>query len=351
MKAVDLQERVITLGDVEAAVRDGATELVVGETAILTPSAREAVELRRLTVRIGSAPAAGAPGSVEALFHCAEAQAAKEEICAVGKKLWLRQYVDGNGGNISYRIGPNEVICTPTLTSKYDLKPDEMCMVDLTGKQLAGGKPRTSEILMHLEIYKEVPEAKGVVHCHPPHATAYAITGRVPPNCIIPEYEVFIGKVALSPYETPGSQKFAETVIPYVKTHNTVLLANHGIVCWGDTVTHAEWYAEVVDTYCWTLMLAAQLGSPISHITSDKAADLVAIKKSLGLPDPRHDSAADCEMCDLPPTPGAIAMPPKLCGTTAGATLGAISRDEVEQMVRTITAEVLARVSGTGGKG
>jgi len=348
MKTVDLKERVITLSDVEAAARDGATELVIGETAILTPSAREAVELRRIAVRTGPAAtstSAPASGSIEALFTCAEAQAVKEEICAVGKKLWLRQYVDGNGGNISYRIGPNEVICTPTLTSKYDLKPDEMCMVDLTGKQLAGGKPRTSEILMHLEIYKEVPEAKAVVHCHPAHATAYAITARVPPTCIIPEYEVFIGKVALSPYETPGTQKFAETVIPFVKTHNTVLLANHGIVCWGDTVTHAEWYAEVVDTYCWTLMLAAQLGAPISHIANDKAADLVAIKKRLGLPDPRHDNA-ECEMCDLPPTPGAIAIQPKSCGTS-----GAVSRDEVEEMVRSITAEVLARIGGTGGAG
>src|SRR6266853_397382 len=142
MKTVDLKERVITLSDVEAAIRDGATELLVGETAILTPSAREVVELRRIAVRIGSAPAASAgtpgaavPGSIAALFHCAEAQAAKEEICAVGKKLWLRQYVDGNGGNISYRIGPNEVICTPTLLSKADLRPQDLCMVDLEGKQ------------------------------------------------------------------------------------------------------------------------------------------------------------------------------------------------------------------------
>ncbi len=82
---------------------------------------------------------------------------------------------------------------------------------------------------------------------------------------MIPEFEVFVGKVAVSPYETPGTQAFAETVIPYVKQHNTVLLANHGIICWADTVTHAEWYAEVVDTYCWTLMLASQLGVPISQ--------------------------------------------------------------------------------------
>ncbi len=359
MKTVDLtKEKVITLTDVEGAAKDGATELLIGETAILTPSAREAVELRRITVRSssrsgpgsssgsGSVNAAGTvvPAAVEAVFNCAEAQAAKEEICAVGRKLWMRQYVDGNGGNISYRIGPNEVICTPTLTSKYDLTPQDMCMVDLTGKQLVGVRPRTSEILMHLEIYKAVPEAKAVVHCHPPHATAYAITGRVPPNCVIPEYEVFIGKVALSPYETPGTQKFAETVIPFVKTHNTVLLSNHGIVCWGDTVTHAEWYAEVVDTYCWTLMLAAQLGSPISHFSNEHASDLLAIKKKLGLPDPRHD-APECDTCDIPTTPGAIAIEPKVCSVPGSTTPGSITREEVEQMVREITAQVLARIS------
>jgi len=344
MKTVDLtNEKVVTLTDVEGAVKGGATELLIGETAILTPSAREAVELRRIAVRSGSGTAPASSGPLEALFTCAEAQAAKEEICAVGRKLWMRQYVDGNGGNISYRIGPNEVICTPTLTSKYDLTPQDMCMVDLTGKQLAGGRPRTSEILMHLEIYKAVPQAKAVVHCHPPHATAYAITGRVPPNCVIPEYEVFIGKVALSPYETPGTQKFAETVIPFVKTHNTVLLANHGIVCWGDTVTHAEWYAEVVDTYCWTLMLAAQLGSPISHISEENALDLLAIKKKLGLPDPRHD-AAECDTCEIP-APGTIAIPPKVRGPASIAS-GSITREEVEEMVRTITAQVLARISG-----
>ena len=134
-----------------------------------------------------------------------------------------------------------------------------------------------------------MPEAKAAVHCHPPHATAYAITGKVPPNLVIPEFEVFIGKVAISPYETPGTAEFAHTVLPYVKQHNTVLLSNHGIVCWADTVTHAEWYAEVLETYCWTLMLASQLGSPISYISESKGSDLLAIKKRLGLPDVRFD--------------------------------------------------------------
>ena len=76
-----------------------------------------------------------------------------------------------------------------------------------------------------------------MVHCHPPHATAYAITGRVPPNLILPEFEVFVGKVAIAPYKTPSTVEFAQSVQPFVKHHNTVLLGSHEIVCWADTVT------------------------------------------------------------------------------------------------------------------
>jgi L-fuculose-phosphate aldolase len=258
----------------------------------------------------------------------------------VGHKLWQRSYVDGNGGNISYRIGPNEVICTPTLCSKGDLTPDDLCMVDLEGNQLAGKRPRTSEILLHLEIYKAVPEAKSAVHCHPPHATAYAITGRVPPSRVIPEYEVFVGKVAVSPYETPGTAKFAATVLPYVKDHNTVLLGNHGIVCWADTVTHAEWYAEVADTYCWTLMLAQQLGAPLSHIPEDKANDLLAMKKRMGLPDVRFDPAKlkECQLSDVE-NPTGIALVPCKYPDSNGDSM------DVETIVKAVTDSVMAALS------
>jgi len=225
------------------------------------------------------------------LFDTPEAKRIKKEICAVGRKLWLRQFVDGNGGNISYRIGPNEVICTPTMVSKFDLRPRDLCLVDLDGNQVAGTMKATSEILLHLEIYKNVPEAKAAVHCHPPHATAYAITGLLPPNMVIPEFEIFVGQVAISPYETPGTIEFARTVLPYVKQHNTVLLGNHGAVCWSDTVTTAEWTCEVLETYCWILMLARQLGAPISHIPEAKGPDLMARKRRMGLPDARFDKS------------------------------------------------------------
>jgi L-fuculose-phosphate aldolase len=248
--------------------------------------------------------------------------------------------VDGNGGNISYRIGPNEVLCTPTLFSKLDLTPEDLCLVDLEGVQIAGTKPRTSEIFLHLEIYKAVPEAKACVHCHPPHATAYAITGRVPPNGIIPEFEVFVGKVAVSPYETPGTAAFAKTVLPYVREHNTVLLSNHGIICWADTVTHAEWYAEVVDTYCHTLILASQLGVPISQISERQTTDLLAIKKKLGLPDSRFDPSAmkECQLSDMD-DPNSIARLPCV---RDGSTKITADAPEMERLVKTVTDAVLS---------
>jgi L-fuculose-phosphate aldolase len=286
-------------------------------------------------------------GDVDRHFFSPEAEEVKKEIVAVGRKLWQRGYVDGNGGNISHRIGEDRVICTPTLLSKGDLTPDELCLVDLDGNQIVGCRPRTSEILMHLEIYKAEPKARGVVHCHPPHATAYAITGHVPPTCVIPEHEVFVGRVALVPYQTPGTQEFADAIVPFVKDHNAILLQNHGIVCWADTVTHAEWYAEVLDTYCQTLMYARQLGAPLTHIPDEKAADLMAIKKRLGLPDARLDmDMKECQLCDLPEPPGTIARPPSPSRPAAAVTG---QGDDVESIVQAVTDAVMKALGGSAG--
>lgn len=370
MKQIDLQShKVLTGKNLEAAVSAGATELLLSEDAVLTPTARDVI--RRAGLRIvgnhagsssaspnqsaapsasakpammPSVPAAAKPWrSDEAILNSPEAAVIKEEMVRVGKKLWDRQYVDGNGGNISYRITEDRVICTPTLLSKVDLTVDDFCLVDLEGNQLAGNTKRTSEIFLHLQIYKTVPEARAAVHAHPPHATAYAISGRVPPNCVIPEQDVFVGSVAISPYETPGTREFAKTIIPYAKDHNTILLANHGIICWADTPTHAEWYVEVVDTYCRTLMLAAQLGAGITRISPEKQATLLEIKKRLGLPDAKF-GLAECQLCDQPETPGGITVCPPSCTQDCHGCSGAKSPD-METLVRTITDEVMAALN------
>ena len=93
---------------------------------------------------------------------------------------------------------------------------------------------------------------------------------------------MFVGPVALAPYETPGTIEFARTILPFVQDHNTVLLTNHGVVCWADTVTHAEWYVEVIENYCKTLTIACQLGVPINEIPADKIGGLLAMKQETG---------------------------------------------------------------------
>jgi L-fuculose-phosphate aldolase len=367
MKRVDLQSyRLLTGKNLEAAVSAGAREVVLSEGAVLTPTARDVIRRAGLMIvsnhasgttaqpaREGTnsqavqlAPPATSPilsrssRSDDAILNSPEATVIKEEMVRVGKKLWDRQYVDGNGGNITYRITEDRVICTPTLLSKADLTVDDFCLVDLEGNQLAGRGKRTSEVYLHLEVYKTVPEARAAVHAHPPHATAYAISGRVPPTCVIPEQDVFVGSVAISPYETPGTREFAKTIIPYVKDHNTILLANHGIICWADTVTHAEWYVEVVDTYCRTLMLAAQLGNGITRIPPAKQAVLLEIKKRLGLPDAKF-GLEECQLCDQPETPGGITVCPGACPHNGPCGCGQKSED-LEALVRTITDEVMA---------
>ena len=216
-----------------------------------------------------------------------EAHALRVEIITVGRKLWERQYVDGNGGNISVRLGESYLLCTPTMMSKRDMEPSDICLSDLDGNILAGNRLRTSELLLHLEIYRSNPCARAVVHCHPPYATAFAMTGTVPPIGLISEYETSIGPAAIAPYETPGTQAFAETVRPFVRDHNTILLSNHGIVCWADTVSYAEWFVETFDTYCKTYLIAQQIGKPLAFLPANKIEELLEIKRRLGLPDAR----------------------------------------------------------------
>jgi|HubBroStandDraft_5_1064220.scaffolds.fasta_scaffold36457_2 L-fuculose-phosphate aldolase len=284
----------------------------------------------------------GHVGSTPAEFFRSPAiHALKEEIVRTGKKLWERQYVDGNGGNISARISSRWVICTPTMCSKADVTADDISLVDLESSQICGDRPRTSEILLHLEIYKAIPEAKAVIHCHPPYATAHAIAGVLPQGNLLPEQEVFVGPAALTSYETPGTIEFARTILPVVEKHNTILLENHGVVSWADTITHAEWLIEVIETYCKTVMIARQLRSPLKEIPPEKIADLLAIKRKLGLPDVRYPDDSDMVEMDAAPDVferARISGPP--------------SAQEIDQLVDALALQVMDFLKGAhAGRG
>jgi L-fuculose-phosphate aldolase len=268
------------------------------------------------------------------MFHSETATRLKREIVSNGRKLWDRQYVDGNGGNISVRLCPEYILCTPTLLSKGDVTVEDIVMVDLDNQLICGSRSQTSEIRLHLEIYKAVPDATAVIHCHPPYATAHAVAGVVPQLNLVPEQEVFIGPVALTPYETPGTAAFARTILPIVRQHNSILLANHGVVCWADTVTHAEWYVEVLDTYCKTVMIANQLKSPLQEIAPDKIRDLLALKQKLGLPDKRLACNGDGRLAQDAPMNQRM---PSVVGIGASPESSA----RVDELVESITQQII----------
>jgi L-fuculose-phosphate aldolase len=265
-------------------------------------------------------------------FHSTEAQQLKEEIAGVGRKLWEREYVDGAGGNISVRLGPDYVLCTPTMLSKGDLTPDDICMTDLDGNLLSGHRSRTSELLLHLAIYKATPRASAVVHCHPPYATAWSLTASGPPTGYLVEQEIFVGRVPLARYETPGTAEFASTVLPFVDDCNSVLLSNHGIVCWAETATRAEWMVEIVETYCHTLLIASQLGAPISRISPEKMMDIEVMRRRLAA-SPRVPGVGTCR----PPAGSASAAE-------------SLRRADLESIVRKALSSFADRINWDGAK-
>jgi L-fuculose-phosphate aldolase len=287
------------------------------------------------------------------LFNTAEAKGIKEWICEVGRRVYNKGFAAANDGNISYRIGENEVLCSPTMICKGFMTPDDICMVDLEGNQLAGKRKRTSEVLLHLTIMKQRPDVRAVVHCHPPHATAFAVAREAIPQCVLPEIEVFMGEVPLAPYETPGGQKFADTVTPFLKATNTIILTNHGTVSFGQNLEEAYWKTEILDAYCRILILSKQLGG-ITYLNERESRELLDLKKRLGFDDPRFH-VEDCDLCGNTafregyksvnaPEPNVCAFdpPPSFPGYLKPAASPSLGDQDLEALVKAITDQVLA---------
>jgi L-fuculose-phosphate aldolase len=221
----------------------------------------------------------------------------KQDICEIGRRIYAKGFAAANDGNITVRISENEVLCTPTMHCKGFLKPEDICTIDMTGKQTAGIKKRSSEALLHLEIYKQRKDVKSVVHCHPPHACAFAIAREPIPQCILPEVEVFLGDVPITKYETPGGQAFADTILPFVDKTNVILLANHGTVSYGENVERAYWWTEILDAYCRMLILSKQLGR-VTYFNEGQERELLDLKQKWGWADPRNTPEyKDCDIC------------------------------------------------------
>ncbi|HXG33417.1 MAG TPA: class II aldolase/adducin family protein [Bryobacteraceae bacterium] len=186
----------------------------------------------------------------------------RQDIVEVGRLVWQKGWVAANDGNISIRLDPERVLCTPTGVSKGMMHPDDLIIVDMQGNKIEGRKERTSEIAMHLTIYNLRPDVRAVVHAHPPVATGFAAAGRPLTLALLPEVIIGLGCVPLAEYGLPGTPELTEPMLPYIPKYDAILMANHGAVCYGEDVYKAYFRMETVEHFARISLVAELLGGP-----------------------------------------------------------------------------------------
>ncbi|MBO5411758.1 MAG: class II aldolase/adducin family protein [Clostridia bacterium] len=207
----------------------------------------------------------------------------KREICEVGHKLWMKGFVAANDGNISVKVSENEYYCTPTGVSKGDLTPDMIIKVDKDGKKLEGKLNPSSEIKMHMRVYRERPDVTAVVHAHPPIATAFTVADIDLDQYILPEAVLTIGDVPTCDYGTPSTMEIPDSLDPYLQNHDAFLLRNHGALTVGCNLTKAFFVMEEVEFNAVICKAAMELGA-VHEIPNDQLKKLMDLRKKMNLP-------------------------------------------------------------------
>ncbi|MGB5824389.1 MAG: class II aldolase/adducin family protein [Proteocatella sp.] len=208
---------------------------------------------------------------------------AKKAIIEVGKRMYDKGFVASNDGNISCKVGPNTIWTTPTGVSKGFMTPDMLVKMNFDGKVLMGKSKPSSEVKMHLRVYKENPDVMAVTHAHPPVATSFAIAGISLDRAILPEAVVNLGSVPIAHYATPGSQDVPDSIAPYCNTHNAVLLANHGALSWGKDILEAYHRLESLEYYATVLMYTGRIIGKANELSCGQVSELIDIRGKLGI--------------------------------------------------------------------
>jgi L-fuculose-phosphate aldolase len=186
--------------------------------------------------------------------------AAASAIVRVCRRLYERGLVAGPDGNVSVRLRDDVILVTPSGMSKVDVTPDDLVEVGLDGRVLAGARTPSSELRMHLRIYARRPDARAVVHAHPPTATGFAVAGESFMAPVLPEVMLQMGAVPLVPYATPGTDALADLFEPYLSEHDAFLMANHGATTLGPTLDVAHQRMESLEHAARILLAARALG-------------------------------------------------------------------------------------------
>lgn len=248
----------------------------------------------------------------------------KNDIIAVGKRVYDRGYVASNDGNISARIDKERVLITPTGVSKGFMKVEDLVIVDFNGKILSGTKKPSSEVFMHLQVYKDRPDVNSVCHAHPPHATGFAVAGIPLDKCVLPEVIIALGSVPLIEYGTPGTEEFYKPVLKLLKDYDAFLLANHGALTIGKDVLNAYHKMETIEHFAYIAFVAQQIGY-VKTLDPEQVKKLIDIREKMGI-----RTQIGCVSCENNSCPAPAEKPAQ--------------QDSDEMLVQKITAEVLRQL-------
>ncbi len=251
----------------------------------------------------------------------------RREIVEIGRRLWDRGYVAANDGNISARLG-GRILVTPTGLSKGFLSPSDIVVVSERGEKLSGRAEPTSELPMHLAVYRERTDVDAVVHAHPPKATGFAVAGVPLAQCVLPEVILTLGKVPLAGYATPSTEEVARSICEFIPRFNAILLSNHGALTLGRDLSQAYFRMETVEHFAEITLAARALGGP-SPLSSDDVRKLLNVREKLGL----GETVADCSDC------GACDGTTAATGGTGDGAAATVEPDE-EEVVRAVLARL-----------
>ena len=209
---------------------------------------------------------------------------AKKMIVEIGRRMYMKNFVAANDGNISCKVDDETIWTTPTGVSKGFMLEDEMVKMRLDGTVIRQGKlAPSSEVKMHLRIYNERKDVMAVCHAHPPISTSFAIAGMALNQAIYPEAIVNLGIVPCVHYEKPGSQRIPDSIAPYVRDYNALLLANHGAVTWGTSLMEAWYRMEATEHYAMIIMYSINVIGKANVLSNEQINELIQIRKKIGI--------------------------------------------------------------------
>src|SRR6187200_1193911 len=209
----------------------------------------------------------------------------RADIVEVGRRMYARGYTASNDGNISVRLGADRLLMTPKSVCKGFMSPDMMCITDLAGRKLEGDRDPSSEMLMHLEVYRQRPDVQAVVHAHPPTATGFAVAGIPLDKAVLAEVLTTLGSIPIAEYATPSTSELADAVRKYVKAHDGMLLANHGALTVGGDLFSAYYKMETIEHFAKISLVARLLGGE-NLIAREEVLKLQGLRGMYGISAP-----------------------------------------------------------------